>query len=211
MPRRQGIFWLLTIPFREEGNCGDAIAGGSLPPGVCWAKGQKEKGEDTGYVHWQLVVALCNKGSLGAVKRILGCSELHGELSRSEAANAYVCKEDTRVGEPFEWGAQPFRRNSKVDWERVWELAKLGDLNAIPANVRVGSYRTLRAIASDFSVPVRMERVCFVYWGSTGTGKSRRAWEEAGDCAYSKCPRSKFWDGYQDQSTVVIDEFRGGN
>lgn len=28
--------------------------------------------------------------------------------------------------------------------------------------------------------------------------------------AYSKDPRSKFWDGYQDQPNVVIDEFRGG-
>ena len=43
-----------------------------------------------------------------------------------------------------------------------------------------------------------------------GTGKSRRAWAEAGESAYAKCPRSKFWDGYQDQKHVVFDEFRGG-
>lgn len=28
--------------------------------------------------------------------------------------------------------------------------------------------------------------------------------------AYPKDPRTKFWDGYQDQAHVVIDEFRGG-
>lgn len=49
-----------------------------------------------------------------------------------------------------------------------------------------------------------------MYWGPTGTGKSRRAWESGGDGAYAKCPRSKFWDGYQAQETVIIDEFRGG-
>jgi len=74
----------------------------------------------------------------------------------------------------------------------------------------VVSYRTLRAIQSDFSVPRAIERTVTVFWGSTGTGKSRRAWLEAGDGAYAKCPRSKFWDGYQDQENVVIDEFRGG-
>jgi len=55
-----------------------------------------------------------------------------------------------------------------------------------------------------------MSRTVFVFWGVTGSGKSHRAWSEAGVDAYSKCPRSKFWDGYQDQSNVVVDEFRGG-
>ena len=55
-----------------------------------------------------------------------------------------------------------------------------------------------------------MVRQCFVYWGPTGTGKSRRAWDEAGVEAYCKDPRTKFWDGYQVEENVVIDEFRGG-
>lgn len=72
------------------------------------------------------------------------------------------------------------------------------------------SYRTLRAISADFAQPVGMERACDVFWGSTGTGKSRRAWEEAGLAAYPKDPRTKFWCGYQGQEHVVLDEFRGG-
>jgi len=49
-----------------------------------------------------------------------------------------------------------------------------------------------------------------VYWGRTGTGKSRRAWDEAGLDAYPKDPRTKFWCGYREHENVVIDEFRGG-
>lgn len=49
-----------------------------------------------------------------------------------------------------------------------------------------------------------------VYYGATGTGKSRRAWDEAGPDAYCKDPRSKFWCGYQGQQHVIVDEFRGG-
>lgn len=48
-----------------------------------------------------------------------------------------------------------------------------------------------------------------MFWGATGTGKSRRAWDEAGLSAYPKDPRTKFWDGYRGQENVVIDEFRG--
>lgn len=88
--------------------------------------------------------------------------------------------------------------------------AKLGTLEAIPARIRVISYRTLRSIAADFDKPVAILRTVFVFWGPTATGKSRRAWLEAGDDAYCKDPRSKFWCGYQSEKNVIIDEFRGG-
>lgn len=54
-----------------------------------------------------------------------------------------------------------------------------------------------------------MERTIHVFWGRTNSGKSERAWGEAGLAAYPKDPRTKFWDGYQSQKHVVIDEFRG--
>lgn len=62
----------------------------------------------------------------------------------------------------------------------------------------------------DHAEPIGTPRNCRVFWGSTGTGKSRRAWEEAGMGAYPKDPRTKFWCGYHGQVHVVIDEFRGG-
>jgi len=74
----------------------------------------------------------------------------------------------------------------------------------------VVNYRTLRTISSDFAKTRGMERECMVFWGKTGSGKSRRAWEEAGVEAYSKDPRTKFWCGYDGEENVIIDEFRGG-
>ena len=185
------------------------FASGRLPDGIVWLTGQREKGLESGYVHYQVCVAFSKKKSLSFVQELFGRG-IHAELSRSESAAAYCNKEDSRDGEPFEYGAKPFRRNSATDWESVWESAKSGDLAAIPANVRVVSYRTLRAIGSDYSQCPSIEKRVDVFWGSTGTGKSHRAWNEAGEGAYSKCPRSKFWDGYQNQEHVVLDEFRGG-
>jgi hypothetical protein len=80
---------------------------------------------------------------------------------------------------------------------------------SVPASVRVQSYRTIKQIAVDFMQPVAIERVCYVFWGRTGTGKSRKAWEDAGMEAFSKDPRTKYWCGYRNQCHVVIDEFRG--
>lgn len=202
MARRQGIFWLLTIPHN------DFLP--YTPPNVQYIVGQLEEGAEGGYKHWQILVAFKSKQSLRGVKEVFG-NTCHAELSRSSAATEYVQKEETAVvGTQFEFGAKPFCRNARVEWESVWTAAQSGDLSKIPANVRVVNYRTLRTIGSDFARAVGMERICYVFWGKTGSGKSRRAWEEAGMEAYCKDPRSKFWDGYQMEEHVVIDEFRGG-
>jgi len=34
-------------------------------------------------------------------------------------------------------------RNSEHDWNEIWEAAKRGDIEAIPAELRVKHYRTI--------------------------------------------------------------------
>lgn len=199
--RRQGVYWLLTIPFDDWTP--------HQPSGVTWIRGQCEIGDTTGYRHWQVLAAFSCKKSLRQVKSTFG-DTCHGELSRSEAASDYVWKDDTRVeGTQFEFGTRPFKRNDAKDWDSIWDLATSGDVLSIPADVRVLHYRTLRSISADFAKPIAMERTCDVFIGPTGTGKSRTAWERAGLDAYVKDPNTKFWCGYSGQSSVVIDEFRG--
>lgn len=197
--RRQGIFWILTIP--------QYAFTPYLPPGCNWIRGQLEQGEG-GFLHWQVLVALRKKGSVATIRDCFG--PYHCELTRSNAAAEYVWKTDTAIaGTKFELGVKPIDRANVDDWERIWELAAGGDIMGIPASIRVQNYRTLRAIASDFAAPGFCERRAVVYWGPTGTGKSRRAWDEAGVDAYPKDPRTKFWCGYGGQEHVVVDEFRG--
>jgi hypothetical protein len=83
-------------------------------------------------------------------------------------------------------------------------------VESIDVAARVQHYRTIKQIATDYAVPAAIEKTVVVFWGATGTGKSRRAWAEAGLDAYPKDPRTKFWCGYHGQKHVVIDEFRGG-
>jgi len=202
MGGKRYIYWILTIP-REKW-----IVPEQLPDSIKWIKGQPEVGAG-GYKHWQLIVGFATKQSLRSAKLCFP-KEAHLEPSRSSAAEEYVWKDESRDGESFELGFKPLNPSSKTDWEMVWDSARLGRIMEIPASVRVQHYRTLRAIGSDYSVAPALVRSCDVFWGPTGTGKSRRAWEEAGINAYCKGPRSKFWDGYQGEANVVLDEFRGG-
>lgn len=198
----QGIYWILTIPHHAFVPY--------LPPSVAYIKGQLERGDNTQYLHWQLLVVFERKCRLSAVKRIFG-NGVHAELTKSKAANDYVWKDDTAVeGTRFELGALKLNRNSDTCWTSVFDNAKDGRLDDIPPDIRVRHYGNLRRIGMDYLSPAGMVRQCIVFWGSSGTGKSRRAWHEAGLGAYVKDPLTKFWDGYQGQENVVIDEFRGG-
>lgn len=179
-----------------------------LPQGVVWLKGQQETCPTTGRLHHQVVAGFGRAVRLNAVKGKVGPG--HWEKSRSDAAEKYCWKLDTRVaGTQFELGGKPIRRNNSEDWNRVRDLAKQGEIEQIPADIYIRYYRTLKTIAEDFRENVGIVKSVHVFWGKTGTGKSKRAWEEAGLQAYAKDPRTKWWDGYRGQENVIIDEFRG--
>jgi len=199
--RRQGTYWLGTISRDQNWQP-------ILPAGIAYLRGQLELG-DGGFEHYQIFFICCKKESLRSVTAIFAPCIGHWELTRSSAAESYVWKELTRIGEPFEFGTRPIRRNSATDWESIKQLAIGGEIDSIPADIFIRYYRTLTTISADYLQPTALERVAIVYWGNTGTGKSRRAWDESGIDSYGKDPRSKFWCGYRGQTNVVVDEFRG--
>lgn len=200
--RRQGCYWIGTISCEQEWEP-------SLRDGIHYLTGQKEEGQ-SGYEHWQIFFITERKQSLRGVTRIWRPIIGHWELTRSSAAEEYVNKEETRVGEPFEFGAKPFNRNALPDWELIRKQAKEGNLEEIPADIFCRYYRTFKAIESDYLQADWRECQAKCFWGPTGTGKSSRAWSEAGEEVYPKDPRTKFWCGYRGQENIVCDEFRGG-
>jgi len=201
--RRQGTYWFGTLPQQPEL---EWVPG--LLQGIAYIRGQLEEGEG-GLIHWQLFFILRSKASLAQVRAIWAPHVGHWELSRSAAAEAYVWKEETRIGEPFEFGTRPIRRNSGPDWELVKRNAQQGLLEEIPGDIYVRYYPNLCRIRSDSVQPAFMDRSATVFWGPTNTGKSHRAWALAGMHAFGKDPRTKFWCGYVGQTSVIIDEFRG--
>jgi len=83
----QGKYWILTMPQHTY-----------VPhphSAIEYSKGQLEQGEG-GYLHWQVIVGFKKKTRLLGVKKIFG-QECHAELTRSDAADDYVMKEETRI------------------------------------------------------------------------------------------------------------------
>lgn len=200
MPSPQARYWILTIPYEDFTPY--------LPPQCDYIRGQLEQGAG-GYLHWQVSVHFAEKRTLLYVKLLFG-QRVHAEPTKSRAANDYVWKEETRVtNTQFELGTLPINRNKSKDWDLILENARAGQFDAIPSDVLIRCYGSLKRIRVDSLRPEPIPKQIFCYWGSTGTGKSRRAWDQAGMDAFPKDPNTKFWDGYSGQKKIVIDEFRG--
>lgn len=111
----QGRYWLLTVPARDW-----AVPQELADPVLVYIKGQKEVGAG-GYEHWQLMV-ISTKCRGTKIKSLFG-NTAHVELSRSEAAAAYVWKDETRVaGSQFELGEKPINRVSFMECIEIEDI-----------------------------------------------------------------------------------------
>lgn len=231
----QKVHWILTLPQNEytpykpecvryirgqlelpersqlvggdvgETQCEDNSQGGSRG-----GAGDARLEQPGGFLHWQVFVSFKRSVRLSFVRNVFG-ERGHYEPTRSKAAKDYCWKEDTYVdGTRFELGRPDSGGvgSTTIDWEHVWRSAIDGRFEQIPASVRVRSYRSLRQIQNDNDVPKERVPTIRCYWGDSGSGKTRRAYEEAGRDVYFK-DQTQWWDGYKGESRVIIDDFDG--
>jgi len=204
--QQKAKFWIATVPGSSEWT-----PPSSLPPKVIYMCGQKEIGSESGYIHWQVMVTFSQQVRRPYCLSVF-TNNTHVEPTRSEAAEAYCTKEDTAVpGSRFVLGARPLKRNSKTDWEKIKLQAKTGNIEEVPADIFIRHYSTLNRIAKDYAQPTfRGEQEVYFFWGVSGSGKSHRVFDEIGEQKYYlKAPTTKWFDGYQGENIIVIDEFRG--
>lgn len=69
------------------------------------------------------------------------CPKAHFEpVKHDNGASDYCLKEDTRLEGPWEFGKKPIRRNNKKDWDKIYDLAKSGNLDEIPSDIKIRCY-----------------------------------------------------------------------
>ena len=133
----------------------------------------------------------------------------HVEFQRGTPEQAIeYCQKD---GEYNEWGSRPASRKSKGETEKArWDDARAaacrGDLETVPSDIYVRYYRTLKEIKKDHMIKPLDADDCTGQWicGPAGCGKSRRAREENPNSYFKMA--NKWWDGYQDEDTVILDD-----
>jgi hypothetical protein len=142
---------------------------------------------------------------------LFGDDHPHVEKAKGNSAqNRDYC---TKEGDFWEVGERPLTQKEKgateIDrYNRAWDMAKQGQFEEIDGDIRIRCYTTLKMIRKDYmEKPSELQGSGpFAQWiyGVAGVGKSRRAREENPD-AYLK-PMNKWWDGYQFQECVILDD-----
>lgn len=122
-------------------------------------------------------------------------------------SNKKYCSKDgdfTEYGVPDTVG----KRKGLADaCEAVLKRVPMSEIANEQPEVFCRYYRGLEALSSALSTQRNFKTEVFWFYGSTGTGKSRRCADlELG--AYWKPPTTKWWNGYDGQPAVVVDDYR---
>lgn len=163
---------------------------------------------DNGTPHLQGYVFFKLKKTLVAVRKLL--TRAHWEPQRGNFTQAIeYCKKD---GDFFEEGEPPMDQVTKGKrgaeyWLEQKSLAKRGKLDEVDPQLFITHYGSLRAIQKDYSpMPDPLDDVCGSwFYGASGLGKSHTARAENPGFYLKMC--NKWWDGYQNEEVVIIEDF----
>jgi len=174
----------------------------------------KEVGE-SGTPHLQGFVHFENARSFKALKAALPRAHIEIKSSRSTFAQASeYCKKD---GDFHEQGVLPSDpavkgADEKERWVSIIALAESGDWERIKEDFPIEYGTKLKTLeylhAKRPRALVEIDEAVPHQWiyGPPGTGKSRTA-RDQNPGAFIKDPTEKWWDGYDGEDVVIIDDF----
>lgn len=168
----------------------------------------REVAPSTGTPHLQGYIVFGNARSFQSVTRLFsGLMQSHIEIAKGDPQSNidYVTKEDPHA---YEKGTRPCTQAEKgakgaAKIKEMWEYAKKGDFEKIPFQL----IKTAEYVHAKYgSQPSDRDVLDNIWlWGKSGIGKSsyvRRTYP----VFYTKS-MSKWWDGYNGEEVVVLDDF----
>lgn len=144
---------------------------------------------------------------MGSVRRKL--PGVHVEPAKgSLQQNQVYCRKGGEFVESGDPPVEPAERgaNEIARWDLARLAAKEGRFDDIPSDIFIRQYSSLRRIHRDYMpsvVPLESLSSLWIH-GLSGCGKSRSCSRAYPD-AYWK-PRNQWWDGYQSEEVVVLDD-----
>ena len=175
--------------------------------GAIW---QYERGE-SGTYHLQGYVQLKRNQGLKWLKDNLHMGA-HWEPARGDVDSneRYCSKEEGRIAGPWKCGVFK-RQGQRTDIEEVCKAVEDGhterEIMQNHKQVWFKYHRAIKEYRRVFTSPRSFKSRVIVICGATGTGKSRWCADQFPN-AYWK-PNGVWWDGYNGESTVIIDDFYG--
>lgn len=209
--RSKSKFWCFTVNNPENNEiCKESIyCVGYNPDKHQYLLQGIETGKN-GTRHIQGYVIFHKRCRLSQVKKFV--PRAHWEISKGSPQQNYVyCTKDQTF---HEHGVLPEKTQGKRnDLDRLHDtIRRSANIEDVIENHFAAFIKYPRGVtrAIEFYSPKRnWEMQNIVYWGASGVGKTKRAFEEHPE-AYWK-DNSPWWDGYVNQDVVIWDEFSGSS
>lgn len=184
---------------------------------------QLEMGEEE-TPHIQGYLEMKNALTMKALKKHMPTAHLEARIGTKKQAIEYCVKDSTRTGPPFTIGISGSLNEYIASLKSTTGTTSKERLQAIGKGLKEKSLTIEEICINDFDLwcrhfrafekymtiitpPRNHEVETTVYYGPTGTGKSRRALELYPEAYWKQ--RSIWWDGYNGQETVILDEYYG--
>jgi len=172
---------------------------------------QEEECPTTKRKHIQFYGELTRQSRMNKIKKFLGDDTVHieGRRGTQKQAIAYCSKEDTKISETVIVGT-PREQGGRTDLNIIRDKVKSGvRLTEIVNQMERVNYQAVRmaqTLMTVYSIPRSTKPIVIWLYGATGKGKTRYVYDNYPDI-YSK-NISKWWDGYEQNETILIDDYR---
>lgn len=167
----------------------------------------KEVCPSTGRTHYQCYIRYKSPRAFGPLQKKLVNAHIEVANGTDEDNRKYCSKE----GEFVEFGTIS-KQGKRTDLDEVKKLVKEGaPMKYIWENVTSFQALKFADCGKKYFEPKRNWKPEVVwYYGPSGAGKSMRASEEGGEDAYWHTGNlDKWWEGYDGEEIVIVDDFRG--
>ncbi len=208
-------YWCFTInnPTPKDSECISDLVG---QPSFGYCVYQLEKGVE-GNEHFQGYIEFKRRLGMATVKRLLG-GRAHLEVRRGTQSQArdYCMKDDTRLDRddvPIELGTifvgnQGKRTDIATMCLSIKENPYSIEIAKLYPSMYIKYHKGIEKLC-EVHQPIRKKPPnVILYFGDTGTGKTRDAFRLHGD-VFRKAPDTRWFDGYTNQTTLLLDDFCG--
>lgn len=140
------------------------------------------------------------------------CAHWEPRKGTSDQARAYCSKEETRISGPYEYGTYETSQGTRTDLKQAIAALRDGGIKRVreeyPDTYVKYSRGLHNLLLSDVRQRDRPREVSILY-GPPGCGKTRYFYDREPDGCSIPCDHGFWFDGYEGQRAVLLDDFDG--
>ena len=164
-----------------------------------------EVGEECETPHLHLYFEMKNQQRFSTLKKKFPRANIQPAKGNALQNLKYLSKQNLI----YESGA-PKKKGERTDLAKAKSILKdTGKMSEVV--IEATSYQSVRmceCILKYHEAKRKWKPEVRWYYGETGSGKSRTAYEESGDDVYTAGKTIKWWEGYDGNENIIIDDFR---